>query len=380
MSDRPFFELLATCPDTGARAGVIHTDHGDVPTPIFMPVGTQATVKTLTAEHLETIGAEIILANTYHLYLRPGSPTVAAAGGAHRFSGWRRPMLSDSGGYQFFSIGELNKSSEEGVAFRSHLDGSKHFLAPEDVVRVEAEIGADIIMPLDECLPYPSEREVAEESTARTGRWAKRCAEVYGGVFRRHDYRQFLFGIVQGATYEDLRTRSAEEMAALDLPGYSIGGLAVGEPKQRMLDLTEHTASLLPKEKPRYLMGVGFPEDLLRCVARGVDMFDCVMPTRNARKGTLFTRSGRLVVKNAGFAEDFSPVDPNCGCPTCLRHDRAYLRHLIQVKEPLGMTLASIHNLYFYLDLMREAREAILAGPFAAFLRDFFDSYTMASD
>ncbi len=377
---RPFFELLATCPDTGARAGVIHTDHGDVPTPIFMPVGTQATVKTVTAEHLETIGAEIILANTYHLYLRPGSPTVAAAGGVHRFSGWRRPMLSDSGGYQFFSLGELNRSSEEGVAFRSHLDGSKHFLAPEDVVRVEAELGADIIMPLDECLPYPSERAVAEESTARTGRWAKRCADVYGGVFRHHDYRQFLFGIVQGATYEDLRKQSAEEMAALDLPGYSIGGLAVGEPKQRMLDLAEHTAALLPEEKPRYLMGVGFPEDLLRCVARGVDMFDCVMPTRNARKGTLFTRAGRLVVKNAGFAEDFSPVDPDCGCPACRRHDRAYLRHLFQVKEPLGMTLASIHNLYFYLDLMREAREAILAGRYSAFLRDFFDSYTMASD
>ncbi len=377
---KPFFELLNTCPDTGARAGILHTDHGDVPTPIFMPVGTQATVKTLSAEQLESLDAKIILANTYHLYLRPGADTVAAAGGLHRFAGWNRPMLSDSGGYQFFSIGELNKSSEEGVAFRSHLDGSRHFLSPEDVVNVEAKLGADIIMPLDECLPFPSEYAAAEASTARTGRWAARCAGVRGGVFSHHDYRQFLFGIVQGSTYEDLRRRSAEEMAALDLPGYSIGGLAVGEPKQQMLDLTEFTAALLPVDKPRYLMGVGFPEDLLRCVARGVEMFDCVMPTRNARKGTLFTRSGRLVVKNAAFAEDFAPVDENCGCPTCRRHDRAYLRHLIHVKEPLGMTLASLHNLYFYLDLMRDVRQAILAGRFAAFLRDFWQQYTMASD
>lgn len=377
---KPFFELLATCPDTGARAGILHTDHGDVPTPAFMPVGTQATVKTLTPEQLETVGASIILANTYHLYLRPGAERIEAAGGLHRFAGWRRPMLSDSGGYQFFSIGELNRVSEEGVAFRSHLDGSSHFLSPEETVRLEARLGADILMPLDECLPYPSEPAVAAASAARTSRWARRCRDVYGGVFRHHDYRQFLFGIVQGATDMGLRRRSAEELAALDLPGYAIGGLAVGEPKTMMLDLAESTAALLPADKPRYLMGVGFPEDLLRCVARGVDMFDCVMPTRNARKGTLFTRTGRLVVKNAAYAGDFSAPDENCGCPTCRRHGRAYLRHLIKVGEPLGMTLASIHNLYFYLDLMRNAREAILTERFAAFLRDFFDSYTMASD
>ncbi len=376
----PFFELLATDAKTGARAGVLHTDHGDIPTPIFMPVGTQATVKTMTPEQLEEIAAAVILANTYHLYLRPGSETVAAAGGIHRYMSWRRPVLTDSGGYQFFSLASLNKISEEGVAFRSHLDGSKHFLQPEDVVRIQSEIGADLIMPLDECMPYPSEAEAAAVSTARTSRWAARCKEAHSELNEQYGYRQFLFGIVQGATYPDLRRQSAAELVDLDMPGYSIGGLAVGEPKQEMLDLTELSAGLLPPERPRYLMGVGFPEDLIRCVARGVDMFDCVMPTRNARKGTLFTRAGRLVVKNATFMRDFEPVDANCACPCCSRFSRAYLRHLIKTGEGLGMTLASIHNLYFYLDLMRSMREAILEGRFEEFQREFFAGYTMASD
>ncbi|MCP4548233.1 MAG: tRNA guanosine(34) transglycosylase Tgt [bacterium] len=377
---KPFFELQATDPDTGARAGMLHTDHGDIPTPIFMPVGTQATVKTVTGDQLVDLGAKIILANTYHLYLRPGTDLVAEVGGVHRFMGWDLPMLTDSGGYQFFSLAPLNKLTEDGVSFRSHLDGSKHHLRPEDVLRIQAEIGADIIMPLDECMPYPSERKYAEESTSRTTRWARRCRDERGAVFSHHDYRQFLFGIVQGATYADLRRRSVEELAALDFPGYSIGGLAVGEPKREMLDLTELCAGLLPRDKPRYLMGVGFPEDLIRCVARGVDMFDCVMPTRNARKGTLFTREGRLVVKNAAFARDFTAPDTECGCFTCRNYSRAYLRHLIHVGEPVGMSLASIHNLYFYLDLMRMMREAILEKRFASFQREFFAKYRMATD
>lgn len=377
---KPFFELLATCPDTGARAGVIHTDHGDIPTPNFMPVGTQATVKTLNAEQLAALGTDVMLSNTYHLYLRPGTGLINQAGGIHRFMGWTRPVLTDSGGFQVYSLSDLNKIREEGVEFRSHLDGSKHVLSPEDVVNAQAEIGADIIMPLDECMPWPCEKSYAEDSTARTSRWARRCLDTRGGVFEHHDYRQFLFGIVQGSTYEDLRRQSVAELVDMDFPGYSIGGLAVGEPKQQMLDLTELTAGLLPKEKPRYLMGVGFPEDLIRCVQRGVDIFDCVMPTRNARKGTLFTREGRLVIKNASYAEDFDPVDDQCGCPTCKNHSRAYLRHLLHVKELLGMQLATLHNLYFYLDLMRGLRKAILEGRFPEHRDAFFRDYRMATD
>jgi len=376
---KPLFELQAVDP-TGARAGVLHTDHGDVETPVFMPVGTQATVKTLTPAQLEELGASIVLANTYHLHLRPGVALVERAGGLHRFMDWPRPILTDSGGFQFYSIATLNRVEEEGVRFQSHLDGSRHFLSPEDVVGLEASLGADLVMPLDECLAWPAERAHAEAATARTGRWARRSRDARGPVFDHHGHRQFLFGIVQGASYEDLRRRAAAELAELDLPGYAIGGLAVGEPKEQMLDLAELTAALLPAGKPRYLMGVGFPEDLVRCVARGVDMFDCVMPTRNARKGTLFTRAGRLVVKNADCAEDLAPPDPECGCYACRRFSRAYLRHLLRSGEALGMTLASIHNLYFYLDLMRGMRRSILEGRFAEFQRDFFRDYRMATD
>jgi len=377
---KPFFELQALCPVTGARAGRIHTDHGTVPTPNFMPVGTQATVKTLSPMQLEEIGADIVLANTYHLYLRPGTDLIDEAGGIHRFMSWKRPVLTDSGGFQVYSLSDLNRICEEGVEFRSHLDGSSHFLTPENIVEAQAKIGADIIMPLDECMPWPVEKRYAEDSTDRTSRWALRCRDALGPVFRHHDYRQFLFGIVQGSTFEDLRRRNAAELVEMDFPGYAIGGLAVGEPKRQMLDLAELCAGLLPAEKPRYLMGVGFPEDLIRSVERGVDVFDCVMPTRNARKGTLFTREGRLVVKNAAFARDSSPVDARCGCPTCRRFSRSYLRHLLHVKELLGMQLASLHNLYFYLDLMRELREAILEGRFPQFRDDFFRDYRMASD
>ena len=377
---KPFFTLEAVDPETGARAGRLHTDHGEVLTPVFMPVGTQAAVKTLTAEQLEDLDAQIILANTYHLYLRPGAARVAAAGGVHGLAAWRRALLSDSGGYQFYSLRELNTVSEEGVGFRSHLDGSKHFLSPEDVIDVEAALGADIVMPLDECLPYPSEPAAAAAAAARTARWARRCRDRKGPVFRHHAHRQFLFGIVQGASYEALRRESAAAITDLDLPGYAIGGLAVGEPKTQLLDLTALCTSLLPADRPRYLMGVGFPEDLLRCVALGVDMFDCVMPTRNARKGTLFTRAGRLVVRNAAYAEDANPPEAGCACPCCRRYSRAYLRHLIHAGEPTGMTLATLHNLYFYLDLMRAARGAILEGRYGAWLRAFFADYAMASD
>ncbi len=377
---KPFFELLATCPETGARAGVIHTDHGDIPTPNFMPVGTQASVKTIGPAQLEEIGADVVLANTYHLYLRPGTELINNFGGIHRFMSWDRPVLTDSGGFQVYSLSDLNKISEDGVEFRSHLNGSKHFLRPEDIVNAQAEIGADLIMPLDECMPWPADKKYAEDSTARTSRWAKRCRDTRGPVFEHHDYHQFLFGIVQGSTYEELRRQSVADLVEMDFPGYSIGGLAVGEPKQQMLDLTELTAGLLPKEKPRYLMGVGFPEDLIRSVARGVDIFDCVMPTRNARKGTLFTRHGRLVIKNAAFAKDSGPVDENCDCPACRRFSRAYIRHLLHVKELLGMQLATLHNLYFYLDLMRGLRKSILEGRFPEHRDDFFRDYTMASD
>lgn len=377
---KPFFTLEAVDPETGARAGRLTTDHGEVLTPVFMPVGTQGAVKALTAEQLETLGARIILANTYHLYLRPGAARVAAAGGVHGLAAWPHALLSDSGGYQFYSLRTLNTVSEEGVGFRSHLDGSRHFLRPEDVIDVQAALGADIVMPLDECLPYPSEPAAAAAAVQRTARWARRCRDRRGPVFSEHGHRQFLFGIVQGASYPALRRESLAETCALDLPGYAIGGLAVGEPKAQLLELTGLCTSLLPAERPRYLMGVGFPEDLLRAVALGVDMFDCVMPTRNARKGTLFTRAGRLVVKNASFADDLTAPDPACGCPCCRRHSRAYLRHLFQAGEATAMTLATLHNLYFYLDLMRSARAAILEGRYGAFLREFFADYTMATD
>jgi queuine tRNA-ribosyltransferase len=377
---KPFFELLATCPETGARAGLIHTDHGDIPTPNFMPVGTQASVKTISPTQLEGLGADVVLANTYHLYLRPGTELINSFGGIHKFMSWDRPVLTDSGGFQVYSLSDLNKISEEGVEFRSHLDGSKHFLRPEDIVNAQADIGADLIMPLDECMPWPADKKYAEDSTARTSRWAKRCRDTRGPIFEHHDYRQFLFGIVQGSTYEDLRRQSVADLVEMDFPGYSIGGLAVGEPKNQMLDLTELTAGLLPVEKPRYLMGVGFPEDLIRSVARGVDIFDCVMPTRNARKGTLFTRHGRLVIKNAAYAKDPEPVDENCDCPACRRFSRAYIRHLLHVKELLGMQLATLHNLYFYLDLMRGLRKSILEGRFPEHRDAFFRDYTMASD
>jgi len=364
------FTLEATDPATGARAGVLHTPHGDVPTPVFMPVGTLGAVKTLAPADLEEIGAHIILANTYHLFLRPGEELVRDLGGLHRFMSWDRAVLTDSGGFQVMSLSELNTISDEGVEFRSHLDGSRHFLTPERAMDVQLALGADVIMAFDQCARWPATWDEANAAHRRTLAWTARSrarvVDRQGSVSGRSS----LFGIVQGATYADLRRESAHAITDMDFPGYAIGGLSVGEPKEAMFETLPLVTGLLPEERPRYLMGVGFPEDLLEGIARGVDMFDCVMPTRNARKGTVFTSRGRLVVKNAAYARDESPLDPDCSCSTCRRASRAYLRHLFQVGEMLAMRLASLHSLAFYLDLMRRAREAILAGRYDAFRKE----------
>jgi len=348
------FTLHKTCAQTGARLGTLETPHGSIPTPIFMPVGTQATVKTLTPQQVADIGAKIILSNTYHLYLRPGHKLVEKAGGLHKFMQWPGSILTDSGGYQVFSLNELRKISEEGVEFRSHIDGSKHFLSPEKVIEVQNALGADIIMCFDECAPYPAERSYVLPSLERTIRWAKRCHEAH-----HNTDRQALFGIVQGGMYHDLRARSVEKMLEFDFPGYSIGGLSVGEPKPLMYEILESTVPLLPSHKPRYLMGVGSPDALVEGVLRGVDMFDCVLPTRVARNGLALTRFGKVVVRNNPYAEDFAPLEDGCDCYTCQRFSRAYLRHLIKADEVLGLVLISIHNLRFLVRLMEQMRQAI---------------------
>ncbi|MDO4754281.1 MAG: tRNA guanosine(34) transglycosylase Tgt, partial [Bacillota bacterium] len=331
------FELIKQSKKSRARRGRIHTPHGVIETPIFMPVGTLATVKAMTPVELEELGAQIILANTYHLYLRPTSPLVEKAGGIHRFMDWNRPVLTDSGGFQVFSLSKLRKISEEGVEFRSHIDGSKHFFSPEMVMRVESEIGADIIMAFDECSPYPAEKSYVEKSMRMTTRWAERCKKAQ----LRPD-EQALFGIVQGGMFRDLREESAKSLVDLDFPGYAIGGLSVGEPHELMMEVLDYTTDFLPKEKPRYLMGVGDETSLLEGVKMGVDMFDCVLPTRIARNGLAMTSLGNVVIKNAKYTEDFTPLDPNCDCYTCRRFTKAYLRHLYKCGEILSARLLSI--------------------------------------
>lgn len=351
----PFsFELLNGQNKSGPRRGRLTTPHGTIETPVFMPVGTQATVKTLTPEDLHRVGAEIILSNTYHLYLRPGADLVREAGGLHSFMSWDRPILTDSGGFQVFSLAKLRKISEEGVSFRSHLDGSKHFLTPEKAIETENALGADIIMCFDECIPYPADYEYAKESTALTSRWASRCKQAH----QRPD-EQALFGIVQGGMYKDLRLKSVEELTELDFPGYAVGGLSVGEPKEVMLEALDYTAPALPVDKPRYLMGVGSLDYVVEGIQRGIDMFDCVLPTRVARHGTALTSTGRVVIKNAEYSRDFTPLDPACPCYVCQNFSRAYLRHLFSAKEILGLRLVSYHNIYFMLQVMQEIREAI---------------------
>lgn len=349
-----------------ARRGEVATKHGLVQTPVFMPVGTQASVKAVTVENLVDIGAQIILGNTYHLFIRPGHALIERFGGLHGFMNWDRPILTDSGGFQIFSLKELATITEEGATFRSHLDGSKKFLSPEDAVKVQESLGSDIMMCLDTCIPYPADRSQTVESTALTGRWARRCREAH----RKKE--QLLFGITQGGMYPELRKESAETLIEIGFDGYAIGGLSVGESKQQMHDMTEATVAHLPDEQPVYLMGVGTPEDLVEGVWRGVDMFDCVMPTRNARNGTLFTSSGKVVIKNARHREDQAPVDERCGCYTCRNYSRAYLRHLFVSREILAYHLNTIHNLYYYLNLMQEIREAIEKDSFASFRNDFY--------
>lgn len=347
------FRILKEDKRTGARLGLLTTAHGTVETPVFMPVGTRATVKTMTPEEVWELGGRMILGNTYHLYLRPGPDLISEAGGLHRFMGWDGPILTDSGGFQVFSLAPLRRITDEGVVFRSHIDGSEHLFTPEKVVAIQEALGSDIAMVFDECSPYPCTHEEAAAGLRRTLAWAARAREVH----RRPD--QALFGIVQGSVYRDLRVQSARELAALDFPGFGIGGLSVGEPKPLMYEALEWTIPHLPAAKPRYLMGVGSPDCLLEGVARGVDMFDCVLPTRMARHGALLTRSGRLNIRNAVHSRDFRPVDPDCGCYTCRRFTRAYLHHLFRTGEVLGLRLATIHNLFFVLDLMRAVREAI---------------------
>lgn len=356
------FNFQLTGQDGRARAGVIHTPHGEIRTPVFMPVGTRATVKTLAPCDLEQVGAEIILANTYHLYLRPGADIVHRAGGLHGFMNWPHPVLTDSGGFQVMSLQGLRKITPEGVRFQSHIDGSYHFFTPETVIAVQNLLGADIIMSFDECTPYPATRDYAAASLKLTLDWARKGLETHQ---RKAD--QALFGIVQGSVYEDLREESAKSLMEMDFPGYAVGGLAVGEPKTDLLRITAALDHILPPDKPRYLMGVGFPGDLIDNIERGIDMFDCVMPTRNARKGSVFTWKGKIIIKAAQFREDFSPLDSDCSCYTCRNFSRAYLRHLFSVDEILGLRLASLHSLHFYLELMKEAREAILQKRFSDF-------------
>jgi queuine tRNA-ribosyltransferase len=361
------FEIQATCPETGARAGLLHTAHGTIETPVFMPVGTQATVKGLTPRELiDDLDAKIILANTYHLFLRPGHERIREAGGLHRFMAWPRAILTDSGGFQVFSLETLRKVTDEGVLFRSHLDGDAHFFSPESTVDVQLALGSDIIMMLDECLAYPATREQALESMHRTIGWARAGYQHY--LKRETGLHCALFPIVQGGMYPDLRRACAEELLALDAPGYAIGGLSVGEPRDVSLETTSITAPLLPADRPRYVMGVGMPEELPQYVARGIDMMDCVLPTRNARNGYLFTSQGKVVIKQNRYQADDAALDPECACYTCRTFTRSYLRHLFQAGEILFSMLATLHNIHFYLDRMRRIRAAILAGEFAEFL------------
>ena len=364
---KPFeFELLHVCAQTGARRGRLHTPHGVIETPIFMPVGTQATVKTMSPDELKQVGAQIILSNTYHLHLRPGEDLVAEAGGLHRFMNWDRPILTDSGGFQVFSLAELRKLNENGVEFQSHLDGSRHFFSPEVSIGVQEKLGSDIMMQFDECSPWPCDYDRAKGAMYRTLRWLNRCMAAK----TRSD--QALFGIVQGAFYKDLRVECAKEMAKLDLPGFGIGGLSVGEPKEIMYELLEAINPVMPQNKPRYLMGVGSPDCLIEGVLRGVDMFDCVLATRVARNGTAFTRRGRLVIKNAQYAHDFGPIEEGCDCYACKNFSRAYIRHLFKADEILALRLISWHNLRFLLHLMEEVRAAIEQDCYGDFVEEFY--------
>jgi queuine tRNA-ribosyltransferase len=360
--------------ETGPRVGEINTPHGKFQTPVFMPVGTQGSVKALCPEELEDVGVRIILANTYHLYLRPGHGIIEKLGGLHRFMNWAGPILTDSGGFQVYSLSKLRTISEEGVIFQSHLDGSRHFIGPKEAMTIQKALGSDIIMAFDECAPYPADYDYVVNSVKLTTLWAQKCRE-----YKIHD-NQALFGIVQGGTYPDLREMSARNLVDMNFDGYALGGLAVGEDLETRQRVIQETIEFLPDDKPVYLMGVGRPEDILEAVKHGVDMFDCVMPTRNARNGTLFTNRGKMVIKNTRYSADERPIDEDCGCYTCARFSRAYLRHLFMAKELLSYRLNSIHNLYFYTHLMENARRAILAEKYADFMHNFYESQEIGLD
>ncbi len=364
------YELIKKDSRTKARRGRVNTPHGPIETPVFMPVGTAGTVKAMKPEEVRDMGAQIILGNTYHLYLRPGHEVVKAAGGLHKFMNWERAILTDSGGFQVFSLGAMRKISEEGVEFRSHIDGSKHMLSPEKSMEIQNALGSDIMMAFDECAPYPADRNYVKNSLERTTRWLKRCKE-----YHKNTEQQSLFGIMQGGMYKDLRKQSAEEIVELDLPGYAIGGLSVGEPKEIMYEVMDECVDYLPADKPRYLMGVGSPDCLFEGVERGIDMFDCVLPTRIARHGMAMTSQGRVNIKNAKYERDFTPLDPNCDCYTCRNYSKAYLRHLFKSDEILSSMLMTTHNLHFLVNTMAGIRKAIEEDRFLEYKKEFYDSY-----
>ncbi len=362
------FNIVAKSKTTNARTGVIQTPHGRIETPVFMPVGTLATVKSLTPEDLADCGAQIILGNTYHLYLRPGCDVIEKFSGLHKFMNWNRPILTDSGGFQVFSLAGLSRITEQGYSFQSHIDGSAHMLTPEKAVEIQTCLNSDIMMCLDQCIAYPAEKEEAEKALELTARWAGRCKQTW----MKTNQDNALFGIIQGGMFKKLRERSTESIAELDLPGYAIGGLSVGEPKNLMLEMADFTLPLLPYEAPRYIMGVGTPEDLVELVSLGADMFDCVMPTRNARNGQLFTSQGAVNISNARYRTETGPADPNCGCYTCRNYSSAYLRHLYMTRELLAYRLNTIHNIHYYLSLAEEMRQAIQHDTFHEFKKDFY--------
>lgn len=364
------YEFIKSCKQTGARLGKVHTPHGTFDTPMFMPVGTLATVKTMSPEDLKDMNAQIILSNTYHLWLRPGEDIIHEAGGLHKFMNWDRPILTDSGGFQVFSLSDMREIKEEGVHFRNHLSGAKMFLSPEKAMEIQNKLAPDIMMAFDECPPYPATFDYMKSSVERTSRWAERCLEAHDGAKERG-----LFGIVQGGSFEELRKQSARDIVSLDFPGYAIGGLSVGEPKDVMNDVLDFTVPELPHDKARYLMGVGSPDALIDGAIRGIDMYDCVLPTRIARNGTCMTSSGRLVVRNAKYARDFGPIDENCSCHVCKNYSRAYIRHLVKCNEILGFRLTTYHNLYFLLNLMEEVRTAIKEDRLGDFRDMFFEQY-----
>jgi len=366
------FKLIHKDKSSKARIGKLTTAHGEVDTPVFMPVGTQGTVKALSNAELETCGAEIILGNTYHLYLRPGLDVIKKAGGLHKFMGWSMPILTDSGGYQVFSLAKLRKLTEDGAEFSSHIDGAKHVLTPEKAVEIQQVLGSDIVMTFDECVHYPAARDYVEQSLELTTRWAQRSKERFEGSKER---KQLLFGIVQGGTYLDLREKAVKDLVKIGFDGYAIGGVSVGEPENLIYEIAEYTASLLPEDKARYLMGVGMPCDILEAIARGVDMFDCVVPTRNGRNGQAFTMDGDIQLRNAQYKEDFNPIEKSCECYACRNHTRSYIRHLFNTEEILGLRLVSLHNIHFYVRLIKLSRQAILENRFNAFKDDLVKRY-----